>query len=115
MRSHRPKTVGRWESADHYQDSIQGYVSRLLGQVPTQFSCGFNYPSLLDEGQGAIHACATVQWTPDRAGMSTSTRRSHDRTRVCNTTYIDAQQHTQPAMDGLDAVFGQSIIRRLNR
>jgi hypothetical protein len=61
IRSHRPKSVGRRESADHYQDSIQGCVSRLLGQVPTQFSCGFNYPSLLDEGQGAIHACATVQ------------------------------------------------------
>jgi hypothetical protein len=56
MRSHRPKSVGGWESADHYQDSTQGCVSRLLGQTPTRFVCVLNYPSLLAEGQAVIHA-----------------------------------------------------------
>ena len=36
MRSHRPKSVDGWESADRCQDNIQGCVSRLQRQAPTQ-------------------------------------------------------------------------------
>jgi hypothetical protein len=32
--------------------------------------------------------------------MSSSTERSHDRTKACNTTYIVASQHTQPDIGG---------------
>ena len=61
IRSHRPMSVGGWESAGHYQDSIQGCVSRLLGQTPTRFVCVLNYPSLLDKGQGVVHSTAMVR------------------------------------------------------
>jgi hypothetical protein len=72
MRSHRPKTVGRWEPTDHYQNSIQGCVSRLLGQAPTQCLCVLNYPPLLAEGQGVVHASAIVRQKPDSADISSS-------------------------------------------
>jgi hypothetical protein len=79
MRSHRPKSVGGWESAGHYQDSIQGCVSRLLGQTPTRFLCVLNYPSLLAVGQEVIHVTAMVHQThmelPSAARLSNPTIR----------------------------------------
>ena len=72
IRSHRPMSVGGWESAGHYQDSICRCVSRLLGQAPTQCLCVLNYPSLLAEGQGVVHASAIVRQKPDSADISSS-------------------------------------------
>jgi hypothetical protein len=61
LRPRRPESVGGWESAGHYQDSIKGCVSRSLGQAPTRFVYVLDYLSLFDEQQGAIHDTAMMQ------------------------------------------------------
>jgi hypothetical protein len=69
-----------------------------MGQAPTQIVCGVNHPSLVDVGQGVVHACVMVRPTSHRDGVSSSTGRSHGRTWVCNTAYIIVSQHTQPVV-----------------
>ncbi len=90
------------------KDASAGYWARL----PPKVSCGLNYPSLLDQGQGVAHACAIVQRTPDGAGISSSTRRSHDRSRAYNTSHIVASQHTQPVMGGCPLESGCCVRER---
>jgi len=96
IRSHRPKRGVGGSRQVIMRTAPERCVSRILGQAPTQISCGFNYPSLLAEGQGVAHSTAMAQQAPDIDGMSSPTGRSHRRTKVCNTTYIIASRHTQP-------------------
>ncbi len=88
-------------------DASAGY----LGQTPTQIVCGLNYPPLLDQGQGVVHASAFVWQKPGRACISSSTGRSHRRTKACNTTTIMA-----PSRICVDRVgFGWRVLLRRRR
>ncbi len=49
-------------------DASAGYWVRL----PTQCLCVLNYPSLLAQGQGVVHASAIVRQKPDSADISSS-------------------------------------------